>query len=73
MSILNNAIYDTKEKAVKRKDLMKLKILKKVPKLNQRVSNLDLLILQQNFLDMDPNADDESIAVIIEELRSLEN
>ena len=58
MSILNNAIYDTKDQAVKRRDLMKMKINKKVPKLNDKVSNLYILILKQKFLDINPDATD---------------
>lgn len=61
MSILNNAIYDTKDQAVKRRDLMKIKINKKVPKLNDKVSNLDILILKQKFLDIDPKVTDEGV------------
>ena len=68
MSILNNAIYDTKDQAVKRRDLMKMKINKKVPKLNHKVSNLDILILKQKFLDIDPDATDEGVQEVLTEL-----
>lgn len=40
ITTLNNAIYDTKEKADKRKDVIKRKIAKKIPKLNQKVAEV---------------------------------
>jgi len=34
ITILNNAIYDSKDKVDNRKDMIKKKIVKKIPKLN---------------------------------------
>ena len=65
---LNNAIYDTKDKADKRKDNMKKKILKKIPKLNSRVDEFQVKIENQKFLKIE----DANIPEFLVELKDLE-
>ena len=55
MGTLNNSIYETKDKADKRKDQMKKNILKKVPKLNARVDEFVTKIGDKKFLKIDPS------------------
>jgi len=55
MGTLNEKIYDTKDKADKRKDQMKRNILKKIPKLNARVEDFLVKINDKKFLKIDPS------------------
>lgn len=50
INTLNQAIYDTKDKSDRRKEQMKKKILKKIPKLNSRLEALHSKITDRKFL-----------------------
>lgn len=51
INTLNSAIYDTKDKADRRKDQIKRKVLKKVPKLRAVIDELAGAINHEKFLD----------------------
>jgi dynein heavy chain len=68
MTALNHAIYDTKDKADKRKDQMKRKIHKKIPKLNARVAVFVDKVSDPKFLKMEK----AEIEVIIAELDEID-
>jgi len=68
INTLNTAIYDTKDKADRRKDQIKKKVLKKVPKLNARISEIDNEIRQERYLMIE----DVSVVEIQAELAELD-
>jgi hypothetical protein len=68
MNTLNTAIYDTKDKADKRKDDMKKKILKKIPKLNSRVDEFLVKIENEKFLKIE----DANVPELLTELKGLD-
>ena len=53
MNQLTQTIYETKDKADKRKDLMKKKINNKIPKLNDKVDRFSEIILNLKFLKIE--------------------
>ena len=55
MGTLNESIYETKDKADKRKEETKKNILKKIPKLNGRVEDFLVKINDKKFLKIDPS------------------
>jgi ElaB/YqjD/DUF883 family membrane-anchored ribosome-binding protein len=68
INALNNAIYDTKDKADRRKEQIKKKILKKIPKLNRRIEDIAEQIAQQKFLVIEG----VQVSEVLGELRELE-
>jgi ElaB/YqjD/DUF883 family membrane-anchored ribosome-binding protein len=67
INTLNSAIYDTKDKADRRKDQMKKKILKKIPKLHARIEALQEQIGRRRYL-MVEGADVAAVLVELGEL-----
>lgn len=53
MSALNNAIYETKDTADKRKDVIKRQILKEIPALNAQVEAITEEIMHEDFMRID--------------------
>lgn len=69
MSTLNNAIYETKDTADKRKDIIKRQILKEIPALNERVELITEEILHENFLQIDVRPLEENL-IALEDLET---
>lgn len=67
MSTLNNAIYETKDTADKRKDVIKRQILKEIPALNERVDLITEEVLQEDFLKIDAKPLEE-VLIALEDL-----
>jgi len=68
INTLNSAIYDTKDKSDRRKEQMKKKIGKKIPKLNGKLQTLLGKITDRKFLTLEG----ASVPAILEELQQLE-
>lgn len=64
ITILNNAIYDTKDKVDNRKDMIKKKIVKKIPKLNAKVEMICKEIFDDKYLKIDKSKMDENLLSI---------
>ena len=56
MNVLNNAIFDTKEKSDRRKEEMKKKVLKKIPKLHMKMESFMSKIDNSKYVTIE-NAD----------------
>ena len=69
MSTLNNAIYETKDQADKRKDIIKRQILKEIPALNERVEEITEEIVHEDFLKIDAKSLEE-ILICLEDLET---
>jgi hypothetical protein len=69
MSTLNNAIYETKDQADKRKDVIKRQILKEIPALNERVEQITEEIVHEDFLKIDAKPLEE-ILIALEDLET---
>jgi hypothetical protein len=50
INTLNNAIYETKDKSDRRKEQMKKKVLKKIPKLNGRLEDIYARVTDRKFV-----------------------
>lgn len=61
---MNNAIYDTKDKVDNRKDMIKKKIIKKIPKLNAKVEQISKEILDGKYLVFDKSKMEENLESI---------
>ncbi len=61
ITILNNAIYDTKDKVDNRKDMIKKKIFKKIPKLNAKVDQICKEIFDDKYLIFDKSKMEENL------------
>lgn len=61
---MNNAIYDTKDKVDNRKDMIKKKIIKKIPKLNAKVEQISREIFDGKYLIFDKSKMEENLESI---------
>jgi len=61
---MNNAIYDTKDKVDNRKDMIKKKIVKKIPKLNDKVEQISKEIFDNKYLIFEKSKMEENLESI---------
>ena len=61
---MNNAIYDTKDNVDNRKDMIKKKIVKKIPKLNAKVEQISKEIFDNKYLIFEKSKMEENLESI---------